>query len=263
MKNLLKLLGVVMLLGAGCSAQTNIQAGAPSSTGQPSGVQPEIIEQREVVVEGKTLVLAHICEGESKEERGIRFCLGKNRVELINQDNDTRIVIPEIAVSSSLEAPSLMRAERIPSAVETGRILLSYEPNPCRLEDDCGGAGPRGPLFTHVWSARPPADPARRIHQYPSGGGAYWNPSGTKAIFIPDTCGGAGCLPAPLSGYDLAKDSFTTLTQERAVDQQATKSDGSSVPVWVPDIVWKGDNNAVATIVDPNGTSRKVNVVFN
>ena len=100
----------------------------------------------------------------------------------------------------------------------------------------------------------------RSLKNFPeSGAGPIWNGSMSKALFIPVTCGGAGCLEAPLFGYDLTIDRFAeSLTQERAALPESSGErprdvQGRPINRWGK-IEWTSDTAFHAEIISPSGT---------
>lgn len=117
----------------------------------------------------------------------------------------------------------------------------------------------------------------RDIKNYPLRGNAIWNRSGTKAVFYPETCGGAGCSSEAIIGYNLAADESKNVSSEKAAYDSYICASGKKcwtdcgapssgakrkcLSVW-NNLHWVDDNKVLATIISSNGEKKEVTLVF-
>ncbi len=210
------------------------------------------------------LQFAHLCKGQAKEiylfgdeRRPASYCLGENRLVILDKSAEPK-VLQSSNVTDDAAAPILIKTETVPSSTV---ILISYAPDPCTTTGDCGVGMPTN-YVTFAYDQRD--GKFRAIAKYPSDGTPIWNPAGTKAIFVPDTCGGAGCQSIPLIGYDVTRDATQSVTTDKAVgtpDGQARDAAGKPLPRWSK-IIWKNDVDFIADLVQIDGKTTQINGKF-
>lgn len=203
---------------------------------------------------------AQLCKGVAKEvylfgdeRRPVSYCLGENQLVVIQKGAESKVLLTQ-NITGDVNAPILIKVETVPSS---NLVLISYSPEPCTTTGDCGVGAP----INYVTLAYNLKDgTVRAIKKYPSDGQPLWNASGTKAIFVPDTCGGAGCQAIPLIGYDLTQDATRSITTDKAVGTQETAArdaSGQPLPKWGA-IQWKNDSDFVANIIKIDGSTQEV-----
>jgi hypothetical protein len=207
---------------------------------------------------------AHLCKGQTKEvylfgdeRRPVSYCLGENRLVMIEKSAEPKVLQTQNITEDS-NAPILIKAETVPSSTI---ILISYAPEPCTTIGDCGAGQPTN-YVTLAYDQK--AGQLKPITKYPTDGTPIWNAAGTKAIFIPDTCGGAGCQIIPLIGYDVTRDATQSATTDKAVgakDGQARDVAGKPLPRWGM-VKWTSDSDFTAEIVQVDGKITAINGKF-
>lgn len=192
------------------------------------------------------------------------FCVGTNTLSVL--DNGGETVIDERTVREPQDAPILYQIIPVANVTATSvqQVLVAYDVEPCTTSGDCG-LGMTAPAVRYAYTlgshvAQPIAHYPLFIEKYESG---VWNPDRTKVVFYPDTCGGAGCYPASLSGYDLKRDLYTeTVTSEKALtlpDNAAQVGAGDvAEPSW-GEIQWLTNSTFRASILSPGAPKRWVN----
>jgi hypothetical protein len=210
------------------------------------------------------LQFAHLCKGQVKEvylfgdeRRPASYCLGENRLVLLDKSAEPK-VLQTLNVTDDAAAPILIKTETVPSSTI---VLISYAPDPCTTTGDCGAGMPTNHV-TLAYDQK--TGQVRPITKYPTDGEPIWNPAGTKAIFVPDTCGGAGCQAIPLIGYDVTRDATQSITTDKAAgspDGQARDASGKPLPRWSK-IAWKNDVEFTAEIIQIDGKATSINSKF-
>lgn len=214
-----------------------------------------------------TLVFRHRCSGSIKSaplfgdtQTLVGYCVGDNQLTV--DDGSGQIVLDERNAEEAVDAPLLLKAEAVqgPSSA-AGAVLLSYSKEPCTTTNDCG----QGMPTNYVRYAYDPSTRSiRPLAKYPDRGSLVWNSRGDRAVFIPMTCGGGGCIVAPLIGYNLASDTVKDVTTAKAAGTglgYAEDVNGRGLPVW-KSITWTGDTTFEATINNPDGSSQKTRGTF-
>ncbi len=234
-----------------------------SSTATNAEMSEFFIVRKIPIVQGSsTFFITHRCDGVVHTDSGPTntYCLGRN--QLISQRPDGQeLVISDEQIDSAERAPLLVRVER-PVNADSDLVLLSYSENPCVTVGDCG-VGSRTNFVSHAYSLS--TNEVRILHNYPARGKAFWNPSTTKAVIIPLTCGGAGCGQEPLTGYSLADDTVSTLTREIAAGDESglplVGLDGGGTRTWMT-VEWTSNDTFRATVDLPSGKQTLLNGTF-
>lgn len=219
------------------------------------------LTQENVVWNGNVYQFVHRCKGEVKvaEEQATPFCIGQNQLAVIDPSSNVKILKTDTIIAAA-DAPVLLSADLIPSTQKnSGNVLLSYSVETCATTNDCGAGMPTN-YVRFVYNLG--TQTLRGLKAFPNEGKPAWNPSGTKAIFYPSTCGGAGCGVVSLGGYDLSKDEMKSVTNVEAAanengDTDLVDAGGKKLPVWT-DIYWKNDSDFVAIVQNPDLTKKQV-----
>lgn len=223
------------------------------------------ITQKLVWWKGERYNFIHHCLGTVKQGQvmgslfnPVSYCLGENILVLVTPDGQT-LRIHKTDISEPRKAPILMKTELIASTTRTAIVLISYSPEPCSTVNDCGVGMPTN----YVTIAFNLIDnTCCDIKNFPKWGTAAWNPSGTKSVFIPKTCGGVGCHKRALIGYKLSMDEATdALTEEIASGERGVGISGEPVPYWA-NLHWINNSQVSATIISPDGSKKEVKVIF-
>lgn len=189
------------------------------------------------------------------------FCIGRN--QLIVRDNDQETILEDARVTAALSGPILMQVDAVSNKPEdeSNLLLVSYSVEPCTTTDDCGVGGPNN-FVSFLYDLK--AHIGSRLGNFPVAtyGRPIWNKSFSKAIFYPITCGGAGCYPGSLIGYDLLTDKVVSeLTSEKAVTAAEAGPGGAMTAAEVPQstwnlVEWTSDTAFRAQITDSAGKTR-------
>lgn len=191
------------------------------------------------------------------------FCVGKN--QLFAREMEKETLIDERMVREVKDAPILFQADVIssPARGRSKKVLVSYATEVCTTMNDCG-VGMPNQYVRYLYTLG--EGTVRALNGFPeqSLGLGVWNPSFTKAIFYPKTCGGAGCERVSLFGYDLERDQVVpNLTRDTAAEPGLESPDvnGKPLPMWGM-LEWTSDTVFKAQITDPadpsGGTVRTV-----
>jgi hypothetical protein len=231
-----------------------------------------MITQRTVTRNGASVMFAHRCKGEIKIghilgslDQPINYCIGENQLSVILGVNGTslneKILDTRIALTTA-DAPVLLASELVPNSKD-GNVLVSYTPELCTTNRDECGPGMPNYFVAYVYNLS--TQTLRSIAHYPQDGYPTWNPSGTKAVFIPNTCGGAGCGVEALTGYDLLTDTATSVT---TVVAAGTESGGETADAtgrknsrWLS-VTWKNDSDFSAKVQNVDKTETAVSGSF-
>ncbi|MBU4337975.1 hypothetical protein KKB43_06045 [Patescibacteria group bacterium] len=222
-----------------------------------------IISQKSVSANEKAYKFIHYCSGTIKQvERGRNgsepppfYCLGENKLVFIGSDGKTLDIKSE-EISDAVLAPFLLDTQLLPSTNETGTVLVSYFPAPCLTIGDCGIAEPTD---DEIIAFNISKYTFRIIKNYNESETANWNKAGTKAVFYPHTCGGAGCDKRSLIGYSLLIDESKNITSEQAAYDRGGCED--EIACW-SDLHWIDDNRVSAIINYPDGSKKEVTASF-
>ncbi len=196
------------------------------------------------------------------------FCVGRN--QLVAKDQGREVMLSDYMVKGIADAPILFGAEMVGNipADASNLALVSFSYETCTTTDDCGVGGPNH-FVSYVYSLQ--THTARSLAQFPRSyfGSPVWNKSFTKALFYPVTCGGGGCYPEALIGYNLETDKVNmSVTREKAVAWP--ESEGNELPTDGVDhpqpawraIEWTTDNGFRAMIEDVNHKTRWITGQF-
>lgn len=222
----------------------------------------QVITQKTVNWNGTVVQIAHRCNGQvkagNKDGFGVSYCIGENQLVLIDAVSNMKVLKAQ-TVTTAVDAPILLDAALIPSAQKnSANVLISFSKETCTTMNNCDLGMPTN-YVTFVYDLN--SGLLRSITNYPQFGVPVWNPSGTKAIFVADTCGGAGCDVLPLDGYDLVSDTTKTVTTVKAASinggGQATDESGNKLPQWGL-VSWKDDINFMVTVNNGDGSQKVV-----
>lgn len=255
----------------------NPEASAVLTASEPSG---KVIYWMNINWDKKKYRFEHYCDGSVKlykndenhsglvpDDSTYYYCVGRNQL-FLNLDGKMSVIKDEV-ISEAKNTPIFTDVKLIPSAAV---ILISYSPNACFTVDDCGVGMPDN----YVTVAYNLVDNTfRDIKNYPANGEAIWNKSGVKAVFYPETCGGAGCSDASIIGYDLVKDEAKDASSEQAAydsyncgsgkncwaDCGSPDSIGKCLSVWGA-LHWIDNSNVSATIISPTGGREEITFAF-
>ena len=217
------------------------------------------------------VTFVHRCvEGQSTTRRTdwngqtYSFCLGRN--QLLVRDHGTESILADEVITKPQEAPILIRV--MPAGNTAANVLVSYAPEPCTTVNDCGAGmeDEKSPaFFRYVYNLSTHAGHRLKPTQVQGTlGEGIWNASGTRAVYYPATCGGAGCEPQSLIGYDLTTEAVTTaLVPDTAISppEGTTSSDLSQFADWST-IEWKTDREFTATILHKGHPAKTVSGRF-
>lgn len=237
-----------------------------SSTGSES-LSSAVIAERTVVGKDQPIAFQYRCSGESKKgletvgDSGeiLSYCVGDYALVAIVGGQSTEITSGHAV--DGYDSPVLLKAE---SFGEKGDVLISFKPS-CASTLDCGAGMPTNEV-THLF--RSEGSEALAISNFPPRGIPVWNSLGTKALFIMDTCGGAGCSMSPIIGYAFDGDRAVDLTNERAVGlseemtaKDATDVMGDRLPVW-KSVAWDVGDTFTAVMTDSDGNQKQIKGTF-
>jgi hypothetical protein len=235
--------------------------------------QPVVNPEQTVAVKtfsgyGKVLNFYHFCTGKL-ETYTIndqffypmeQYCLGDNRLA-VEYSPGKFVDIKKETVTDAKNAPVLLKVEQI---MQSKIFLISYVPDNCSTLYDCGAGMPTH-YVTHSFNADTLM--YQVLHNFPGRGKPIWNNDGTKAVFIPDTCGGAGCDEDVLKGYSLDTDKVKDLTTEKASENINNDAVLKDKRIW-RSVSWDYDkdhkqtNTITARILNPDGTEKEIKITF-
>ena len=218
-------------------------------------------------------------------------CDGENQLTLITPDNKKIMLESAVVPSGDDTAFSPIALRDVQLISPNGTVLIAF-----RSQDLGGNDGPMSIApsnhFTDVFHLNDlnPTTSLHPLEHFYSYGKGDWNPSGTKAVFYPDTaidCEDCSKIQSSLIGYDLVKDATNNdLTKEQAVyrftnadydhnrKQLQVKENGKFLPTWLtcvnPDIEcdvsrpskWIDDDTYITHLVETNGTVKEIQVKF-
>lgn len=221
----------------------------------------QTIVQKTIAWNGKVYQFQHRCKGTVvvAPDQSIPFCIGDNELSILDPVLGSLKELKKETIANVADANVFFDAELIPSSEKSGNVLISYAKDLCMTTNDCGVGMPTN-YVTSVYNLE--KHTLKGLVNYPRDGKPVWNPSGTKAIFYPDTCGGAGCEAVFLGGYDLTNDKTKSITTVAGAansvnDLKLNDVNGNALPVW-SDIYWKNDTDFSASLVFPNNTTKVV-----
>ena len=226
----------------------------------------QVITQKTVNWQGDAVQFTHRCKGQVKAgnlfggaELPISYCIGENQLVFTDAASNMKIIQTD-TIAADIEAPVLIGADLVPGS-KTGAVLISYAVEACAVGgEDCGVGIP-----SHYvrWVYNLADQSLRGVGQFPRWGWPTWNPSGTKAIFIPDTCGGAGCDVAPLIGYNLLTDKAADVTSLAAAgcEHEGCRAQeagtGDPIQQWGP-VTWKDETTFSVVLFHADDTKEQV-----
>lgn len=261
----------------GPSISNNPEASIAPIALEPSG---KVIYWMNIISNKKNYKFEHYCDGSVKlykndanhsglvpADSTYYYCIGRNQL-FLNLDGKMSVIKDE-AISEAKDAPIFTDIKLLPSAAV---ILISYSPNACFTVNDCG-AGMPGNYVTIVYNLSD--NTFRDIKNYPGDGEAIWNRSGTKAVFYPETCAGAGCSEKSIIGYDLVKDEAKDVSSEKAAYDSnncgngkncwancgSPDGSGECLSVW-NNLHWADDSKVSATIISSTGEKNEITFAF-
>ena len=208
--------------------------------------------------DGDVTVL-HLCNGETAKTYET-LCIGEN-ILVLRMTDKSDIVINKQQVASAADALFLKSIDYLPENENTGVspiLLISFTKDTCAAIGDCGVGMPENHISYKVNLSD---FSFSELKHYPQYGKANWSPYGHQAIFVPSSCGGAGCEEEPLFGYDLNTDKVTAnLTKERGANYpDAVDVMGNPLSYW-GDISWETATQAKATLVLPDGSQQVITI---
>lgn len=265
-------LGIVVYMQQTQITSLQKQLASPSSpmedkSQKTNPVASAIVAEKTLSVDGSDVRFEYRCSGEIKKgvERignpaaDISYCIGD--YELAAMINSQSFVVASGHVTDAATSPVFLKAEAVG---DQGFVFISFKPS-CASDGSCGAGMPTNEI-SYLFKVKDHTTQA--IAHFPPNGTAVWNAVYTKALFIPETCGGAGCDLAPIIGYSLTDDSTKDLTNEKAVglgedttNSDATDPAGNRLAVWKK-IEWNGNDAFTATLVKSDGTQKKVTGKF-
>lgn len=201
--------------------------------------------------------VTHYCDGTLNTiEGGTNFCIGKNTL-VFSQGTRTK-TIATVTATEAQAAPLLLDVAPVESNLGLDRLLVAFSKDSCATTQDCGAGMPTN-YYNYVVNIGDLT--IRTITNYPGSGKAIWNSAGTKALFVTDTCGGAGCSETAVIGYDLDHDTVKAATKEQAVGFIEEPSTSGKYSYWSA-IHWVTDSKFSATIVGPDGKTKTITGTF-
>lgn len=261
------------------TASSDIEKTPAIDNSVPSG---KVIYWMYVTWNQKKYKFEHYCDGSVKlykndsNKSGVvspdetyYYCIGRNQL-FLNLEGELSLIKDEI-ISEAKDAPLFTDVKKL---LPSSTVLISYSPNACITVNDCGIGMPTN----YETIAFDLTDKTfRDIKNYPENGNAIWNKSGTKAVFYPETCGGAGCDEGAIIGYDLATDESKNISSEKAAydssecgngkncwancGSPASGTSGECLSVW-DNLHWLDDNKVSATIISPSGDKQEILLTF-
>ncbi len=228
------------------------------------GESSKLVSQKALRVGDKVFVFAQRCDGGLDVAAGQTepFCVGQNQLTLAS-GNDKPEALDTRQAMSAQAAPVLRSAIFVSSSSGPGTVLLAYGPDTCVTTNHCGMG--RDPLVvTYAYNLAGGAGALRPLNHYPATGMSTWNPSGTRAIIVQDTCMEGGCSEAALAGYDLVSDVVQPASTEKAAGSFGglkTDANGRRVAVW-GNVTWKSDTEYSVTMTDAKGKTKAIEGKF-
>lgn len=184
------------------------------------------------------------------------FCVGKNELVYRSPAGVERVIDTTEAVNPT-GAPVFFDATLLSSNAGRADVLINYGMDVCVTDNNCGVGMPLR-YVSLIMDLN--TGSVREVH-FPDYGKLVWNPAGTKAVLVSNTCGGTGCMEEVLRGYDLVKDAIKVLTTDKASDEQGTDIGGRKLSYW-SEVFWSNDTTVTATVIAPNGSKRQLKIVY-
>lgn len=279
------------ILLAGCQSNTaNPQSDIPSSndnstvttTSTPTtpaaasqqavAAKPVSINSKTVTWKNKTYTFVHNCAGQQKQgallgdaKTPVAYCLGTSTLSIVDP-NQKSSDLYKITATDPSKTPVLLDAQLIPGSMN-GAVLVSFSPEACTTTGKCSAGMPSN-YVTMAVDLNNTSFSYSSIHNYPASGTPVWDTYGIKALFIPQTCGGAGCDVAPLIGYSLITDTLNNkLTKETGAGVSGQSSgpvsdvNSKKLAVW-KSASWTSDTQFKAVLTGADGTDKTITGTF-
>ncbi len=201
------------------------------------------------------------CRGDVRqgnmEDADTSYCIGIYKLVLVTPTGEKTL---ETGYAETPEAaPYWMSAQYESFARGPARVIISFAAAGCRLADDLCGAGGPDNLITGDYNME--SGLYTPLRNFPTNGTPIWSAQGTQAMFLPHTCGGAGCTAEPIRVYNIETDTVRYLTTEQAAEEpNAEDAGGTKLPYW-KDLHWSGPYEYTVILVSPDGRSREINGV--
>ncbi len=205
------------------------------------------------------------CRGDVRqgnmEDADTSYCIGIYKLVLVTPLGEKTLETGY--AESPANAPYGMTAEYKSYARGSARVIISFAAGGCRLDNDlCGAGGPdnliTGNYNMELGAYMPLLGAYMPLRNFPTNGTPIWSAQGTQALFLPRTCGGAGCMAAPIRVYNIETDTVRDLTTETAAEEpNAEDVSGAKLPYW-KNLHWSGPNEFEVTLVGVDGRERTV-----
>ena len=204
------------------------------------------------------LTFEYRCRGDVRqgnmENADTSYCIGIYKLVLVTPLGEQTLETGYAEIPAT--APYWMGAEFKSFARGPARVIISFAAAGCRLEDDLCGAGGPDNLVTGNYNTESGA--YMPLRNFPTNGTPIWSAQGTQALFLPHTCGGAGCMAAPIRVYNIETDIERNLTTEIAAEApNAEDAGGAKLPYW-KNLHWSGPGEFEVTLVGADGRERTV-----
>lgn len=232
---------------------------------RPSAPAPQPEEAYEEVGRisyGSGSAVVSLCEGEVKQavagDADTRYCVGDHRLVLrrIGQDD---VLLTAGSARRDVDAPFLLKVESLHPARGPARLVISFAPQGCMVDDSMCGAGMPDNSVTGTYDFETATYTA--LNNFPAFGTPIWGPDGLQMLSYPQTCGGAGCSVGAITVYDIWSDSFKEVTEEKAAEMAGAEDvRGQRLPYW-KDLHWSGPSEFTVTLVEPGGREREISGV--
>lgn len=235
---------VLALMGAGCT--------------EP--LIGDVLQEEQATAGGVFYDVQYRCRGEQKsaEVAGAPvaqavYCVGDAQLAVLNDSGDI-VATWKTSVSEDGEAPVLGDI----TSLGDDRLLVFFGKDECSTVGNCGVgmSYPAGTLVVDI------ADKKIDELENMPGGDPIWNADETKAVIVPETCGGGGCSTAALVGYDLEKDEQRVLTAEAGSNEvNAQDAQGNKLAYW-KSVSWKDNDTVEAVLFVPGEDERVITVDY-
>ncbi len=188
------------------------------------------------------------------DDNKTHYCIGKNTL-IFSNGIATSTIATDIATDAA-SAPELADIVWPPySPAGKSNALISYQTSSCNISTDFCGAGMAENSYNFVLNEKDGT--VRKIVNFPGTGKAVWSIDGVHALFIPSTCGGAGCGTSEIIGYNIETDAAAAVTKEKAVGEREFIMAGENGDTWTS-VYWITDKKFGATIVKKDGTQKAI-----
>lgn len=230
---------------------------------KPAG-QTDEYKEAGTISYGSGSAVVYLCKGEVKqavqEDADTRYCLGTYKLVLRTVGKDD-VLLTAGEVYTDANAPFLLKVEELNFSRGPARLVISFAPQSCLLDESYCGAGMPDNYVTGTYTSEPDrGQPAgyKALNNFPQYGKPIWSAEGFSVLSYPNTCGGAGCGLGPISVYSLITDSSHDVTTEKAAEEPwANDVSGHRLPYW-KDLRWSGPGEFTVTLVDAAGREREI-----